>query len=112
MIRLKDGVQPNGLAPQINFAMQVAEGVYRQFGTDEVWVTSLGEQAPHSGRLSASLHWIGHAIDFRTHNLPSGVDPNAVARKLSRCLGKDYDVLLRKEGAPGEHIHCEYEPKR
>jgi hypothetical protein len=112
VIRLKEGVQPNGLSPQIVLAMNVAEGVYEGFGTKEVWVTSLGEQTPHSGRLSASLHWIGHAVDFRTHNLLSGVDPNAVARKISRCLGRDYDVLLRKESQPGEHIHCEYQPKR
>jgi hypothetical protein len=105
----KEGVNIRPLVTQAHLAMQVASEVYGDRGFDCV-VTS-GADGEHR---RGSLHYIGHAFDVRTKNLPSLVAKRAVANELVARLKPlgDFDVIFTPPGGPKpEHIHVEYQPK-
>lgn len=99
-MRLKNGVKPRSLQPQVVLAILVADSIYRELGKECV-VTSLNDGS-HSYN---SLHWSGNAVDFRIRHLDSG-QPQLVRDRLASAVGVDYDVVLESD-----HIHLEYQPK-
>lgn len=102
-MKLKDGVIIVGMSPQVVLAIMAAQDVYREYNTELV-ITS-GFDGHHA---SNSKHYVGNAVDIRTHNLPNPkVDGQAIANRLDGDLGRDFDVLFE-----GDHIHIEYDPRR
>lgn len=104
MIRLLPGVNPSGVRPEILLALPIAEAVWRTWGAEVLWITSLtdGVHKDHS------LHYSGLAMDLRVRNLP----PSSWERArdaLHAALGPYYDVLL--EPVP-PHIHVEFDPPK
>ena len=103
-IKIKPGVVLDGIQPvTLRMWADVAE-VYYSFGYPCV-VTS-GLDGKHK---SKSLHYVGKALDFRTHIIPNGKEEelrDAVAKRL----GTNFDVLFESEGKPWEHLHAEYDP--
>lgn len=95
-----------GLAPQLVFALFVAEQVYEQFNR-EVTITSVND-SEHS---ETSLHYAGCAADLRTQNPINGTpyfeDPHEVVRRIKDRLNGDFDVMFE-----GDHIHVEYQPRK
>lgn len=101
-MRLKDdSVNPQGLRPELLFAIMVAREVYLNRGYELV-ITSLNDST-HS---DTSLHYIGSAVDFRTTVINPNEDWDSVARQIKRRLGKHYDVINESN-----HIHCEFQPR-
>ncbi len=87
------------MRPEIVLAMQVAESVLREFGT-ELTVTSCLEGRHRRN----SLHYAGLAFDLRTRDLE--VDPSEVTARLRKALGPEFDVVLEPT-----HIHVEFQPE-
>lgn len=102
-MKLKTGVDPVALAPQLLLALYVADGIWRELG-EELVVTSLND-SKHS---HTSLHYAGMAADLRTRYFSPAQVNNAAAR-LREALGTNpsYDVVVESD-----HIHLEYQPKR
>ena len=100
MIFLKDGVSINGVKPEIVFAMNVVEQIYRNYEVG-LTITSINDSKHGYG----SLHYIGYAFDCRIYNL-EGVDVQPVVKEIKEALNADFDVLLEKD-----HIHIEFQPK-
>lgn len=102
-MRLKEGVNPFGIRPELMMALLVADEVWKDFGENLV-VTSIND-SKHS---DTSLHYAGQAADLRTRHWSPLVASDA-ASKLREYLGgnPDYDVIVEKT-----HIHLEYQPKR
>lgn len=67
-------------------------------------VTSMWDQR-HSRE---SLHFIGCAVDVRSHYLTDEEKDEVLAR-ASRKLGDEYDLILEGEGEPHEHFHLEWD---
>lgn len=103
MIRLLTTVDPAGMQPQINLAIQVAEPIWKKYGADTLWITSLNDGTHKIG----SLHYKGLAVDLRVKNLPPTLWSQTVA-ELQAALGFKYDVLLEMDPP---HCHVEYDPK-
>ncbi len=99
-LAIKMGVALQGLHPEMLVALQVAEGVYAEYGTQCV-VT--GAKDGKHGR--GSLHYKGYAVDLRTRTVPE-VMREAVAGVLRERLGAEFDVVLESD-----HIHVEFDPK-
>lgn len=96
----KEGVDPRGAGPQIQYAIHVAESIYNRRGR-QLTVTSLRE----GEHMAGSLHPVGQAADLRTRELPPSLAAE-IAVELAAMLGADYDVILESH-----HIHVEYDPK-
>ena len=99
-LRCKDGVTLTGIAPEIAVAIQIVDGVYRDYGETLV-ITSVTD-GQHS---YASLHYVGHAFDCRvvTDRDVWGEIPQAIRERLTA----EYDVVDETT-----HLHIEYQPKR
>jgi len=100
MLRLKAGVKPKGMQPEILLAIIVARDVCQRLGKECV-ITSLTD-GKHSKN---SLHYSGKAVDLRTRDMERG--EQAMYRdQMKDRLGDDYDVVLEKD-----HLHVEFDPK-
>ena len=53
-----------------------------------------------------SLHYADQAIDIRTKDFPSMLDPHEIVREIKSRLNKHYDVIYE-----GNHIHIEFQPR-
>jgi hypothetical protein len=104
MIRIKDGVDLAGLAPEMVVALIVADQVYEQHNsTWDVTITS----ARDSRHSAGSKHYVGMALDLRTS--AAGISAStaaAIAREMKEALGSQFDVIDE-----GDHIHVELDPK-
>jgi hypothetical protein len=102
-MKLKVGVNPLRIQPELLLALYVADTVWRD-NAQELVVTSLNDSV-HS---KASLHYAGCAADLRTRYFTDEKKAE-VAEQLRLSLGSnpDYDVVVEKD-----HIHLEYQPKR
>ena len=100
-MRLKDGVNPVGIKPEVNLIIQVADSVYREKGYELV-ITSLNDST-HS---DTSRHYQGMAVDFRTRHLRNN-DPQIITQLIKERLGKQFLVLFERN-----HIHISYKPRR
>jgi len=99
-MRLKPGVLPKGMQPEIMLAVIISMEVYYEFGYDFV-ITSITD-GKHGDN---SLHYTGQAIDVRTRHLGTTSKPK-IAREIASRLGDSFDVVLEKT-----HIHIEHDPK-
>lgn len=100
-LRLKSGVNPVGIRPEILLVMFIADGIYRGHGHECV-VTSLNDSV-HS---DTSRHYQGMAVDFRTRDF-SGDVAREITEELRVALGRNYLVLNE-----GNHIHVSYKPRK
>ena len=98
-IQIKKGVRIRAMAPAVVLAIQVAAGVYHEYGLETMVVTSICEG--HHKRGSA--HYTGNAFDLRIWGMGK---PEQVTRDIGEDLGDEFDVILEKD-----HIHVEYDPK-
>jgi hypothetical protein len=99
-MRLKDGVSLKGVQGQTLLAIQVAESLFRDAGSELV-VTSCTD----GKHMTGSLHYKGLAFDCRVWNLnPAQVQ--AMVITLKNALGSEFDVVLEDD-----HIHVEFDPK-
>jgi hypothetical protein len=88
--------------PEIERARRIVVEVWNRYGYS-VTVTS-GNESTAAHRAN-SLHYVGLAEDYRTHD----VAPSKLADMVSdvrRELGRDYDVVLESD-----HLHIEFDPK-
>lgn len=102
MLKLKPGVRLGGLKPEALYAITATERCLSEHSVRDTVITSISD-----GRhMPGSLHYIGHAFDFRRRDLtPELVD--AIVKDLAEALGEDFDVVLKPT-----HVHVEYQPKR
>lgn len=108
VISFKDpSVKANRIAPEIFHAIAVASDVWDTYGCDHLIVTGLCDGAHRVN----SLHYIGRAVDLRTHNLAGIAERKNARDLLAGRLGRDFDVLYENPGQANEHIHVEYDPK-
>ncbi len=103
-LRLKTdprGVRVRGESLAMAFLVGIVADVYREMGADAI-ATSCSD-GTHSG---GSLHWMGVAVDWRTHHLADEVQRQLAADRCRDRLGRDYDVVLEQD-----HLHTEWHPK-
>lgn len=103
-MRLKPGVKLAGLVPQMAIAATVVRDAYADFKCEPT-ITSCND----SKHGVDSLHFVGRALDFRTHDFTG--DKQLLLAELKTDLGSNFDVLLEDPGGANEHIHVEYDPK-
>ena len=98
-MKLKEGVNLEGVAWQMFKAAVIAEAVFAKYGSELV-ITSAndGKHGDHT------LHHKGLALDIRTWHIAGREGP--VIEDLKRELGDAYDVVLESD-----HIHLEYDPE-
>lgn len=80
-------------------ALPIIFEIYRDFDASPV-VTS-GVDGVHR---PDSLHYRGHALDFRTRHVQPD-DRMALTAALAAALGDEFDVVLEVD-----HIHIEFQP--
>jgi len=100
LLKLKKGVNPSQIKPELNLAVTVALSIWSRQSEPVLIITSITD----SQHGNASLHYIGYAIDIRIRELHS--NPKDLSDALRDSLVSDYDVILEKD-----HIHLEYQPK-
>ncbi|MCA9340424.1 MAG: hypothetical protein KDA17_05910 [Candidatus Saccharibacteria bacterium] len=101
-MKLKPGVNPLRMRPEIVLAVIVANEVYALHGRGLV-VTSICDGV-HSAR---SYHYAGLAIDCRTRYFDSAEQINDVAEEIRARLGEFYDVVIESD-----HLHIEFDENR
>lgn len=99
-MKLKDGVNLQGVCWQVFSAAIVVEAVLQTFGTELVITSCLD-----GTHMPLSLHYKGLAFDARSHDLAPQFQTHA-RDEMKKRLGPDYDVVLEKD-----HFHIEYDPK-
>lgn len=103
MIRIKEGVDLAGIAPEMVLGLQTAHSVYNKHGHDDMTVTSARDGKHKPG----SKHYVGLATDLRT--ISAGIsysEAQAIVFDLKQALGSQYDVVNEVD-----HIHLEFDPK-
>jgi len=101
MLSIKPNVRITNLSPQMVLAAFVWYDACIDVGVLDATITS-GNDSTHS---ADSLHYIGHALDFRIRDIPEAILPKIIAR-VKEALGPDFDVVEE-----GNHVHIEYQPK-
>jgi len=81
-------------------AWDVLDSLLSEYNADAI--VTCGRNGKHG---FGSLHYIGHALDFRRWELTS-TQWQSVKIKFRKALGKDFDFVIE-----GNHIHIEYQPK-
>lgn len=108
-VRLKPTVQINKLAPQLYFALGIADQAYAD--EDEDCIVTAAQDGQHNPN---SLHPKGLAVDIRSNNLNTE-QHDRILLKLQRLERYGFDVV--DEGAHATaattaiHFHIEYDPK-
>lgn len=107
MIQIKPGVDFSELSAACVVAAWKVHGILAGHGFD--FVMTSGRDGAHK---QGSLHYEypGRAFDCRSRHLPRE-KLDVVLDAIRRELGPDFDVLLEKRNAPGEHFHVEHDPK-
>ncbi len=70
----------------------------------KVFVTA-GSNGVHSG--PADPHYVGHALDIRTHNMLSLDMKKQFLGALVAELGDQFFAFLEDAGTPNEHVHVQ-----
>ncbi len=99
-MKLKEGVNPTGLKPEILLAIIVSQSIYHRYGY-ELTLTSITDGAHNKN----SLHYVGLAVDLRIRNITHEPMRREICDEISDSLGSNYDVILEPT-----HIHIEYQP--
>ena len=98
IMKIKKGVNVQGLHISMQKVMKVVEVVYKKHGQESV-ITS-GMDSTHS---AGSFHYFGMALDYRTRFFENDFQSIKVAQQISDILGEDYTVIFEKT-----HIHIQY----
>lgn len=112
-MRIKPGVKLDGVHFMLWYAAALCDYIRLMNGLGEGTITGGREPADKIGpaRVRNTLHPSGHAIDFRTNDLPggsTGQTAHSLAQTLYNALGAPFDVIVE-----GDHLHVEYvEPVR
>ena len=96
-MRLKPGAKIAGLKPEMTFALQVMEPIFRKFAGCEMVVTE-GTGGKH---MVGSRHYDGYAVDIRSRDIDGNLIP-LVLDRLKNKLGDEYDCLFETN-----HFHVE-----
>lgn len=110
MIKVKATVRPYALhivCAFVNAALELGMLLRSDDPGENLLITSAQDSQHHPG----SVHPLGMAVDFRTHNLRSG-QARRLRDRVQERLGAAYDVILEDEGGPNEHLHVERDPIR
>lgn len=100
MLKIKEGVELQGLQPQMFIAVTVADEVYEEFGLECVITSALDSE-----HRSHSLHYKGFALDIRTKNIPDDKTKADIVDRIQSRLGSEFQVILEYN-----HIHIEFDP--
>ena len=98
-MKIKPGVNLEGVNWRMFFAAVVAEEIYKKYGAELV-ITSAND-GKHGDK---TLHHKGLALDLRTWNL-NGRETEVCAA-LNKALGGFYQAVLEKD-----HIHLEWDER-
>jgi len=102
-MRFKAGVNPEGVAREIWYALGFVDALSHILAGGEVTATSLNDGQHNPG----SLHPQGRAADFRTREESPDVQ-SAIYAMLREWLGPiGFDVVLEDD-----HLHVEWDPKQ
>ncbi len=110
MIKVKATVRPYALhivCAWVNAALEVGVLHVLDDSASNLLITS----AQDSQHTAGSVHPLGMAVDFRTHNLSTSAK-HQLANRVRERLGAAYDVILEDENGPNEHLHVERDPVR
>lgn len=88
--------------PEIERARRIVVEVWKRYGYQVTLTSGEEETASHA---PGSLHYVGLAEDYRTHDVALSHLRDMVADVRQR-LGSDYDVVLESD-----HLHIEFDPK-
>ena len=97
-VKIKQGVLPHGIQPEILLAILICSSVFDELG-QKFTITSLYD----GDHMPGSLHKQGKAFDIRIFDL-RGILAHVVCDRLHDALGSVYTVILEPD-----HIHVEYD---
>ena len=107
-VKTKEGVELEGLQPEALSAVATAQGIVEDLGGKFVVTDTLGDdpgrKSKARGSKTDSRHFSGNAFDIRIRGMSVSIRKKVVAQ-LTKQLGSDYDVVLKKD-----HIHVEWDP--
>lgn len=106
MMKLKAGVNPTGIQPEILLAIAIVSQIYKEHGYDAV-ITSLFDGV-HGEHTLHKRDGKCRAVDFRTKQLTQ-IDKELMIPTIKDALGDSYDVIFESLGEPNEHLHIEYD---
>lgn len=103
-MRIKSGVNLNGVRWQLWYAAAIYDAVRTFNGLGEGTITSGTDPGDMFGaeRVAGTLHPSGNAIDLRTTDLPPGYD-HAVAQAMLHYLPPPWRVVVEQD-----HLHVEW----
>jgi hypothetical protein len=96
-MKIKPGVQLQGIQPGLVVGLMVADGIY--LGAGEVLTITSGTDGIHSRQ---SKHYLGYAADIRTRDLNHHTEAEMQAA-LVAGLGDEFIVILESD-----HIHIHF----
>ena len=100
-MKIIDRVDLAGIQPEIIIAVIICNDVLNSYG-EEMTITSCKD----GEHIRSSKHYIGHAIDIRTIDIPDDT-LMYIYDEIKRKLSIQYDVILGEN-----HIHIEYDKKK
>ena len=102
---LKQGVDLQGVAPEIAIAYSEASFIFHDHGYQAVMTSC--RDSKHGAK---SLHRYGLAVDMRTKHVPRPM-VTSVVEDIKDALGPaGFDIILEDFNGPNEHLHIEYDP--
>ncbi len=99
-LTFKNGVLINGVKPETVLLIQVVHSILASHGYRCI-VTSITDGEHNRG----SLHYIGHAVDFRIRHISAEKMIQLVV-EIKNALTEEFDVILKPD-----HMHIEFQPK-
>lgn len=107
-LKLKVGVKPRGLVPEMNLGIQVVCSIFEHYKYDCV-ITSMHDGV-HGPNSLHSRDGLCRAVDFRTKHV-SSTTKDLLLGEIRDALTTDYDVIFEHSGEANEHLHLEYDQK-
>lgn len=99
-MKIKKGVELNGLKEPMLYALYKIESIFNKYNREATITSAI------DGKHSAtSLHYKGLALDVRTRDLAHNF-LREIVNEIRYTLGDAYDVVLEET-----HLHIEYDPK-
>ena len=100
-MRIKPGVQIDGMRTEALLGACVVDGVLRLRGSECI-ITSVKD----GKHMVGSLHDKGRAFDCRTSQFRSPNLLPQIAQECREALGPEFDVVLETD-----HLHVEWDPE-
>jgi len=102
-MRWLDSVRFKDIQAVMGIAVGRIAAIYMTYNV-ECWITSANDSTHKDG----SKHYLGKALDFRTHNIPQD-KKQRLFEEIRSALGPEFLVLFEYRGEAEEHIHVECE---